>query len=367
VATQNEAYRELFTQLPGGEELADFADAHDWDQFGVGTLTQAALKISELTGGNKEEIQAKIENARKVAEAKAADFTAAAKVQATEAQKRAQAAKEAAIAKAHEIQHKIEDKTAEVKDKAAELGSQAATKVESTANKAADKASDAVASTIQTTQHAVEAVQEKVAEVQHVASTPVNRFPDTQRPRELRPETVQREKPSFAGKEEYKEQLPIGFEPPPGYYLLPPPAKKALADGEPLPLLVPKVKALAGSEPVVAQLATTIDSLTTSLQNGKAGSNAKAAEILDRAQGDLAALTKRIADVKKTEEARLQKAVETTANKFHEELAVKQAEWQKGEANLKDSWEAERQKMVESWREVLDSELSTQREVIEKR
>lgn len=378
-STKNETYRELFTKLPGGEALADYADEHGWDRFGVGTITNAAVRLTHST----DDMGAKLEEAKKAAEAKAAELTASAKASAAEAQKRASAAAVSAKAKAAELTKEAEAKAAEVVDKV----EKAAHITHAKADKAVAAASDKTEKVVAAVQTKAAAVADKAAAVGDKADKVVEKYvnkdakaveevvnayatvnyPDLAKPRALRPETVQPQKPSFEGKEQYNESLPLGFEAPPGYYVKPPAPKKKVPEGEPLPLLVPQVKEIAAAEPVIAQLATTIDSLTTSLSKGKGGPSADAADILSRAQGDLAALNQRIDDVKKAEKERLEKAVAKQQAEFETALKQKQNEWEKDEAGLKETWETERQKMVDGWREVLNGELETQRQIIEQR
>lgn len=365
LSTQSETYRDLFTKVPGGEQVADYADDHDWDQFGPGSITKSLLKI---TGSSNKEADDKVAEAKKAV----GDATASAQAAAADAARRANEVKEAAAARAYEAQ-KV------AKAKAAELAKQAQT----TATQAVNKASDATAKLADKVEHAihdtkktvVEPIVDKAAETVATgakaiaeAAEPVYPLPDTAKPRQLRPETVVPQKPSNEGKEEYSgPKLPLGFEPPPGYYLKGPPPKPKTPEDEPLPQLVTKVKEIAANEPIISQLASTIDSLTTSLSSNKGGPSAQAADILDKAQGDLNALNQRLSDIKKAEQERLQKAVDSKQAEFEVALKSKQEEWQKDEEGLKESWDAERQKMIDGWRSVLDGELDAQRESIEAR
>jgi len=198
---------------------------------------------------------------------------------------------------------------------------------------------------------------------------------DTLRTRELRPETVTPKKPSMEGKEVYSgPPLPLGFEPPPGYYLAPEPkSTKDTAEAhrealrQTLPLLVPQVKEFAAEEPIISQLASTIDSLTASLSTPTTSPSVDATGILVKAQDDLTSLSKRLEDVKKAEKEKLEKTVGQKTKEFEEVLREKEEERQKGEQGMKEGWDRERQKMVDEWRSALDSELETQRGGIEQR
>ena len=193
-------------------------------------------------------------------------------------------------------------------------------------------------------------------------------LPDTQRPRELRPETVKPTKTDpTIGKEKYSgPPLPLGFEPPPGYYVAAPKKAEPPVAGAPLPLLAPKVKDFASEEPIIAQLASTIDSLTSSLSSANAGSS-NATGILTKAHDDLSALSTRLGQVKKTEKEKLEKTIKEKTAEFEALLKTKAEEAKKGEQGLKAGWEQERQSMVDKWRGELESELETQRTGIDKR
>lgn len=388
ISTHNEKYRDLFAQLPGGEWLADYADENGWEQFGLGTISQQLVK---LTSTSKDDIQAKIAEARRTAESKAHDAAALARSSAHDAQQRIQDAAEAARAKASDITkqastaasdmaHKAEKAAADAKVKADKLATDARLKVEKARDTVTQSAQTAATATagvadaiVKDTKEAAVVAADKAAEVADDAAAKTeeaistHRFPDTAKPRPLRPETVTPQHRTYEGQEKYGEKLPIGFEPPPGFYIPPPPPKPKGEEAAKLPLLAPQVKEFGADEPIIGQLATTIDSLATSLSSAKGAVSSQAADILARAQGDLSALNSRLDDVKKSEQARLQKTVDAKTREFETQLATKEKEWQKDEINLKSTWEAERQKMIDGWRDVLDSELENQRKGIEAR
>ena len=216
-------------------------------------------------------------------------------------------------------------------------------------------------------EHAVDRVEHAMGRAGHAVESKTRGFLDAQRPRELRPETVQPQKPTFEGKELYKgPTLPLGFEPPPGYYVAPPPAPKSPDQKikETLPLLVPKVKEFAASEPIISQLASTIDSLTQSLSTPTSGS---VDGILIKAHDDLSALNQRLDNVKREEKEKLEKTLAERAAEFQNVLRSKEEEREQGEQGLKQGWDTERRKMVDEWRGALETELESQRQGIEQR
>ncbi|GHJ85522.1 hypothetical protein NliqN6_1924 [Naganishia liquefaciens] len=191
--------------------------------------------------------------------------------------------------------------------------------------------------------------------------------------------------------------LPIGFEPPPGYYVPKPaatgaepttqsttreelaadPLQAGLPEPKPvLPLLAPKVHEFtaAQDEPIISQLASTIDSLASSLSatSHAAGSSsttdaASPAAILTRAQDDLASLSGRLQALKDEERQKLEATAERKRAEFEEQLSAREREWTNKEGELVEGWKEEREKLVEGWRKVLDRELEGQRVGIEQR
>ncbi|BEJ16394.1 hypothetical protein CspHIS471_0509990 [Cutaneotrichosporon sp. HIS471] len=376
VSTHNEKYRDVFIKVPGGEWLADYADEHGWEAFGPGTIAQM---VAQLTSTSTSDIQAKLESAKRAAEAKAHEAATIARSSAADAQKRMHDAAEAARVKAGELGKQATGAAQDIREKAEKAAAGAKEKADAAREVVAESAKDAAQTTkgvgkaiVKDTKEAAQAAADKIQETvegakqvaQEAAST--HRFPDTAKPRALRPETVQPQKRSYEGQEQYGEKLPIGFEPPPGFYVPPPPPKPKGEEGK-LPLLAPKVKDFGVEEPIIGQLASTIDSLTTTLAGAKGAPSAQAADILVKAQNDLSALNARLDDVKKTEQARLQNTVDAKTREFEAQLASKEKEWSADEDKLKSNWEAERQKMISGWRDVLDAELEAQRHNIETR
>ena len=269
-------------------------------------------------------------------------------------------------------------------DKTKDLASEAATKVSEATNHLPFNFSEGVEGMVREAERAlsregsrVEDVAARLKPAQQSTSGLSGPRVDTEnyRARQIRLEKVTPEKPSTAGQELYTgPPLPLGFEPPPGYYLPPPsrspkdPAQEQ-ADKikQTLPLLVPQIKEFAAEEPIISQLASTIDSLTVSLSTPTSSPSTDASGILSRAQDDLTSLSKRLEDVKKAEKEKLEATVGAKTREFEKVLRGKEEERQKGEEGLKEGWQKERQKMVDEWRSALETELEAQRGGIEQR
>jgi len=402
LSTQYEGYRDFFVStFPGAEVVADYADDHNWETFGVGHVGKRALQSmqgvtpdAQKPGSTKEEAAAKFRELQRKAETEGKKVEAKAESVVQKLEAKAKAAAEATKAKATEVKNAAVGKAHQVtlRERAEEAAEKAKAVAEDVKAKAVEAASDAKAKVADATANApfnlsdgVEGVVREAekalgkgeAKIEHAAEKVKEKleenpgprgYLDAQRPRELRPETVTPKKPSYEGKEVYTGTLPVGHEPPPGYYIAPPVVQKVKEGAEKvketLPLLAPKVKDFAASEPIITQLASTIDSLTSSLATPNSGDSAK---ILTKAQDDLTALSDRLVEVKKSEKERLEKTVAEKAKEFEALLKGKEQERTQGEQGLKAEWEKEKSGMVAEWRQSLEQELESQRQGIEQR
>ncbi|KAE8538487.1 hypothetical protein D1P53_004847 [Cryptococcus gattii VGV] len=392
VSTKSDTYRDIFAQyVPGGEAVADYADDNGWDN-----LTGKAVRgWQSVTGARPETKTEKVE--RKIGDVKheAAKLPAQVRDKADEAKdkvvgkhttsqkihEKAEELKKAVEQRTHDAEARLKELTGEAKHKVQEATKDAPFNFSEGVEGIVRAAETALHKTEHKTEHkaelwAGEVVEKRkptaVAAEEHRPSSP---FPDTQRPRELKPETVTPQVPSYDGKKLYTgPPLPLGHEPPPGYYLAPPPSakkqaveEKVEAVKEKLPLLVPKVKEFASEEPIISQLASTIDSLTSSLSTPSKALSPDATGILNKAQDDLTALNARLQEVKKAEKAKLEQSITEKKKEFEALLKDKEAERAKSEEGLKQTWQHERQAMVEDWRKELEGELEQQRQSIEQR
>ncbi|WWC69895.1 uncharacterized protein I206_103838 [Kwoniella pini CBS 10737] len=407
VSTKSEGYRDFFVgNFPGAEPIADFADDHGWESLGYGSVTKKAIQSYQSATGNETTTQ-KVE--RKASETKKEVINSAEKVKAkgvelkdsvigkeTTSQKIQHTAsdlKDKALEATHKAEDKIKHLAHDAKEKVDQVtkdvpfnfsdgvegivreAEKAIGSVESSSKKALDSAENALKDAENKVEGAAHDVKEAIKP--HATEYEKAVSPYQQRTRELNPTGVQPQQPTFEGKRVYDgPPLPLGHEPPPGYYI-PPPAKpvKAVVEEkvekikQTLPLLVPKVKEFAAEEPIISQLASTIDSLTSSLSNASSTGlpSTDANGILSRAQDDLTALNKRLHDVKAAEKERLEKTVGEKTKEFEDLLKGREADWTKSEQGLKESWAKERETLVEKWRGELEGELESQRQNIEQR
>ena len=180
--------------------------------------------------------------------------------------------------------------------------------------------------------------------------------------------------PVDAPKNVYDVPLPLGFEPPPGFNRPkpPPPAPKAEAPSAPppLPLIAPEISDLTASEPILGQLATTIDNLTVFLNANPAAAE-KAHGVIDTAKLDLTNLATRMHKMKEDEQAKLEQQLDDQAREYTVKLLELEMAAQDKLDNQEDEFrklfDEEKAKLIGAYRERLSQELQTQSEIINER
>lgn len=180
----------------------------------------------------------------------------------------------------------------------------------------------------------------------------------------------------------YDRPLPLGHEAPQGYYaprvgdrkLTPEQSEEARLRPNPdavkLPQLAPALSSLTGSEPMIGQLAGTIDDLANFIKDTKA-SGPQAKYVLDEAKNELQGLSKRLDEIRKAEQSRAERSLSQQAKKFEDDLK-REAEahlkkYNQLDAEGKQKLEAERKKASADYEGRLRKELETQREIINER
>ncbi|CAO1617691.1 unnamed protein product [Sympodiomycopsis kandeliae] len=349
VALNNKEYQDWFADsVPFAEDILDYLDTHDVvseaRRLDIGGLGSEA--INSVGSG-----YTRVAQAAKRALSDAEDVSSEALDKAHKAEKDAKAkileTKEQARAQVAKISRKEEPpKVEKVKQEAKEEASGALATIRAKADKlvgsakaAADKAEDAA---------------KKVTE-------------------------KQLEKP--AGKP-YDRPLPLAHEAPEGYYaprsgdrkLVPEQSPEARLRPDPeavkLPQLAPALSSLTGSEPMIGQLAGTIDDLANFLK-GTAASGPQAKHVLDEAKSELQRLSSRLDEIRKSEQARAEKSLSQQAKKFEDDLK-REAEahlkkYNELDTEGKQRLEAERRKASADYEKRLRTELETQREIINER
>lgn len=171
----------------------------------------------------------------------------------------------------------------------------------------------------------------------------------------------------------YNDPLPLGFEPPPGFSKPkppPPPVAHTSPVPPPLPLIAPEISELVTSEPIIGQLATTIDNLTIFLRSNPAAAE-KAHAVIDNAKLDLKNLATKIQTIKEDEQAKLEQQLDDQAREYTVKLLelemAAQDKLDNQEDDFKKLFHEERAGLVKTYREKLSQELQTQSEIINER
>ncbi|KZT53508.1 hypothetical protein CALCODRAFT_486272 [Calocera cornea HHB12733] len=169
---------------------------------------------------------------------------------------------------------------------------------------------------------------------------------------------------------------PSGPQSPPVYpasMAEPPKQPEAPPAAEPLPflssLIAPELKS---SEPVIAQLASTIDALSAQLAStSNPTAIASARNVIDTAKIDLEQLAVRMEHVKEEERKELSKKLESTRDEWEGKLRALEKEAQekidKQEDDWKHAFDEEKQKLISGYKEKLQAELDTQSQLINER
>lgn len=176
------------------------------------------------------------------------------------------------------------------------------------------------------------------------------------------------------------EDLPVGFEAPEGYAAPRRDRKleatkdaKARLRSDPqapkLPQLAPSLSKLVGSEPIVSQLAGTIDELAAFVRDTPAGQVASG--VLESAQADLQQLVKRLDQIKETDAKKLEKQLAKQAKEYEAEI-TKAAKQATGDLDKRDKdWQKKLDKIQAEqtalFKGRLAKELETQSAIINER
>ncbi|KAG0665036.1 Formation of crista junctions protein 1 [Rhodotorula mucilaginosa] len=306
------------------------------------------------------EIQQRLAANAEKAKAKAADVVAAAK------------------ARAGEAKHAVQDKAAAVEDKVKQAG---AAVIETVANAphAADQAVHKTEAVLADVAHKAQAEGAKLVDAvapkvdEKSTSLPIY----AQRPRDVDANPVPPKQPAVKKEPYVGPPLPIGFEPAPGFELpRAPPTPKgeikpAAPPPAPLPLVAPALKEVTSSEPMLGQLASTIDSLAKYVEKEDATVSASAANVLSGAQKDIKSLAARLEAIKQQEEEKLQAQLKQQASKYSNLLVKAEKDLvdrlDTQEEDWKKAFDDERARLVDAYKQKLEAELATQQELIDQR
>ena len=344
LAFKNQTYHEFFThQVPGGTSAMQYAEDHNWD-----TLTPKDVVDSAKSAGDTVQ-----------------QFIYDQTGWGSPPEKPSQAAQDTARTMTQAVTRS--------KDRIVQGAGKLRTRVKQSEDYAAGQSKTAAAVVKHQSIQFSSGVQALVEEVEAALagkpkSTPTPAPDITTSPEEAPP-------PTRVHENVYDAPLPVGFEPPPGFRKPPPPSPppeiiEAPPAPPPLPLIAPGISELTTSEPIISQLATTIDNLTVFLNSNPAAAE-KAHGVIDTAKLDLTNLATRIQKIKEDEQAKLEQQLDDQAREY----TVKLLELEMSAQDKLDSQEdefrklfnEERGNLIRAYREKLSQELQTQSEIINER
>ncbi|SGY28659.1 BQ5605_C084g13001 [Microbotryum silenes-dioicae] len=284
-------------------------------------------------------------------------------------------AREEIKAKAEQVAQSVSEATQKAKERAVEKAKEAKGLAQQVENEVGGKVEQVKVKVGQVVDKASSAVKSIVPKVEEPESTlPVF----AQRPRQLDATPIP---PKKAPSETPYDgpPLPIGFEPAPGYQKPRAPAtpndqvKPIPTPPQPLPLVAPVINSdeKAASEPMLGQLASTIDSLAKFVENSDESKASAATGVLKSAQDDLKTLAARLQAIKNEGESTLSTSLDRQAKEYSTLLVKAEKELidrlDHQEEDWKKAFEEERKKLVDAYKTKLQNELETQQALIDQR
>lgn len=363
IAFSNQRYYDFFSEsVPLGQAAIGYAETHDWDEVTMDTFVHGGIEgVANITEFISRQFGSSSTSAEKV-KAKAEEKVDAGKAVASNAIKdskdRLRAVTSTFKTKVQKSEEVVTERSrkavAIARDQSAQFSEGVADLIKAAEDALAGKIPENVASKIQSSR--------SQSRPEDAASIAVSELPVPE---------------STSDKPVYDKSLPLGHEPPFGFSRPKPPPATAEhppvskeATPEPLPLLAPSLSDLGASEPIIAQLASTIDNLAAYLNSNPSAAE-KAKGVLDTAKLDLTGLATRIDTIKGEEKAQLEKVLEGQAKEYTTKLLELEMEAQdkldSQEEGFRKFFDEERGKVIAAYRDKLDHELQTQTELINER
>ncbi|KAL5525682.1 hypothetical protein ACEPAG_7018 [Sanghuangporus baumii] len=376
VAANNERYNVIFTEnVPFGEKIMSVIDEQGLDdKLRLDFLKTGADKMQEVFNRVSKSAGSGPPAADKVEKAKEATVEKISSVKASSvesAREKVREAKERARVVVEELKTKTEKNAANMSERISEAVTSAEEKAKDLVKRPAAFSEDVEELVLRAEAALTGKSFGNLPEATTTTRRPVSTPPDLLPKDDRSPEAS-----SDNGENVYPHELPVGFEPPPGYKrpkpTVPPPSKAATESKkeDAFPLVAPSIASVAASEPVIAELASTIDSLANFVkENPAAASSAK--PILDTAKKDLQELATRIEQARSEGRAKLEDQFDEQAREYTLKLLelemASQDKLDEQELEFKHFFEDERRKLTQAYREKLEHELRTQSEIINER
>ncbi|EIW83923.1 hypothetical protein CONPUDRAFT_119346 [Coniophora puteana RWD-64-598 SS2] len=361
VSFENQQYREFFTSnVPLADALIDYGEANKWDEITIQSIivssVDAAKYVSDFVQKQLGNSADAVEKSGDVVKEKAAQAKDAASSSLKDQKERVKSAASSLRTSVKKNEEKITEK-----------GSKAA----AIARHQAAQFSEEVEELVRKAEAAIAGKSMPVTGVTTTPEQPAGSPPDA-----ISPSTEHVELVIIRDGKEWDVPLPIGFEPPPGFSRPAPPKPKPTKltepapAPEPLPLVAPTVSEWSSSEPVISQLASTIDNLASFLNSNPTAAG-KAKDILETAKLDLSGLAERMHGIKEEERKQLEAKLDDQAREYTLKLLELEMDAQdkldSQEQDYRHLFDSERAKFVQAHREKLDQELKTQTELINER
>ncbi|SCZ94051.1 BZ3500_MvSof-1268-A1-R1_Chr6-1g08388 [Microbotryum saponariae] len=389
-------YRDFLVEsVPGGELIGDALDKYELDRHHA-SLTDGSAKVDQALSKPTASGPLTTKSTTSTSSTAATTPTAAGSVAKKEteltryAESKAKAegwqlkkgdkadpikAREEIKAKADQVAQSVSDATRKAKDRAVEKAKEAQGLAQQVETELGAKVEQVKVKVGEVLDKASSAVQKIVPKVEEPESTlPVF----AQRPRQLDATPIPPKK-APVGTPYDGPPLPLGFEPAPGYQKPRAPAtpsdqlKPVPTPPQPLPLVAPVIKSdeQAASEPMLGQLASTIDALAQFVENSDEGKASAATGVLKGAQNDLKTLAARLQAIKHEGEATLSTSLDRQAKEYSNLLVKAEKDLvdrlDHQEEDWKKAFEDERKKLVEAYKTKLQNELETQQALIDQR
>ncbi|SCV67894.1 BQ2448_5505 [Microbotryum intermedium] len=388
-------YRDFLVEsVPGGELIADALDKYELDRHHASSADVGGKVAQALSKGTSRLVGSSGSSSTTAPSPSPAPAAPPATRKETEltryAESKAKAegwqlkkgdkadpikAREEIKAKAGQATQSVSNAAQKAKDHAVEKAKEAQGVAQKVETKVVDKVEQVKAKVGDVVDKASMAVKSVVPKVEQSESTlPVFAQP----PRQLDATPIPPKK-APAGTPYTGPPLPIGFEPAPGFEKPHAPrtpsdqVKPVPAPPQPLPLVAPAITSdeKAASEPMLVQLASTIDSLAKFVENSDEGKASAATGVLKGAQNDLKTLAARLQAIKKDGEQTLSTSLDRQAKEYSNLLVKAEKELvdrlDHQEEDWKKAFEDERKKLVDAYKTKLQNELETQQALIDQR
>ena len=350
VAFKNQTYHDFFThQVPGGTSAMQYAEDHNWDTITPKDVVNSAKSVADTVQ----------------------QFVHDQTGWGNPPKKPSQVAQDTA--------RTMNQAVAQSKDRIIHAAGKLKTTVRKSEDYVIEQSKTAAAIAKHKSIQFSDGVQELVEEAEAaLAGKPKpTKTPEQPESTQFRPTTEAKEvsPPAEVLKNVYDAPLPLGFEPPPGFNKPkpPPPAPKVVETPPappPLPLIAPEISELTASEPIISQLATTIDNLSVFLNSNPAAAE-KAHGVIDTAKLDLTNLATRMQKIKEDEHAKLEQQLDDQAREYTVKLLelemAAQDKLDSQEDEFRKLFDDERTNLIRAYREKLSQELQTQSEIINER